>query len=94
MADVSRRGFLTQVSIATGVGVAGGLGLHKLLPEPSAPSISTDLTGVTIDGPVVLHVRDIVSGEVAVMIGTQELVYRDTELVSRLVRTATARREG
>ena len=31
MADLSRRGFLTTMSVTTGVGIAGSLGLHKLL---------------------------------------------------------------
>jgi hypothetical protein len=101
MADVSRRGFLTQVSIATGVGVAGGFGLHKLL-EPATGDTQQQMQApleaseVMLAGPMLVHIRDVATGEVAVMVGTQELVYRDAALVAHLVRTAAraANREG
>ena len=107
MADLSRRGFLTQVSVGTGVGIVGGLGLRQLLtahdpsaaplglPQvaPVAPVSATaplglTLDGVTLAGPMLVHIRDLASAEVALMVGTQELVYRDPELVSRLVSAA------
>src|SRR5579859_4348744 len=104
MADSTRRGFLTQLSITTGVGIAGGLGLHKLLgagsapatraqaqPQPaaaapaasSAPQMALD--AVNLAGPMLIHVRDVANAEVAMMVGTRELIYRDPDLVSRLV---------
>jgi hypothetical protein len=45
---------------------------------------------------MLVHVRDLATGEVAMMVGSQELIYRDPELVSRLVRTAATagRTEG
>ena len=106
MADFTRRGFLTQMSITTGVGIAGGLGLHQLLasdtPKQGAESrtqsqqaasqrqqliqqAALNLGGTTLAGPMLLHVRDVPSGEVSMMVGTRELIYRDPELVSRLV---------
>lgn len=110
MADFTRRGFLTQASIATGVGIAGGMGLHKLLaadapadaPATAGPAAKTvaqasnpsgpaqlALGGVSLAGPMVLHVRDVANAEISMMVGTQELIYRDPELVSRLVQTAS-----
>jgi hypothetical protein len=112
MADLTRRGFLAQMSI-TGVGIAGGLGLRQMLLSPhgepqgeSSPSVTTSLlpntptmgapaTGLSLDtvslaGPMVLHVRDVATAEIAMMVGTQELIYRDPELVSRLVKTAAS----
>jgi hypothetical protein len=108
MPDVTRRGFLTQVSVTTGVGIAGGLGLHKLLlgggaagstpasaagaVEPAASLAATEprRDAVTLAGPMLVHIRDLATAEIALMVGTQELVYRDPELVSRLVRTAAS----
>jgi hypothetical protein len=109
MADLTRRGFLAQMSI-TGVGIAGGLGLRQMLlargesptapfapsllpaPASSAPSPGTmaSLGAVSLAGPMVLHVRDLATAEIAMMVGTQELIYRDPELVSRLVKTAAS----
>lgn len=111
MADFSqaqtRRGFLTQVSVGTGVGIVGGLGLRQLLsahdpsgaplalpqvaavaPVSATAPIGLTMDGVTLAGPMLVHVRDLASAEVALMVGTQELVYRDPELVSRLVTAA------
>jgi hypothetical protein len=105
MPDVTRRGFLTQVSVATGIGLAGGLGLHKVLLGgglPASPSMAPAVAesspnmaapamgSVTLAGPMLVHVRDLATAEVAMMVGTQELVYRDPELVSRLMRTAVS----
>ena len=112
MADFShtRRGFLTQLSITTGVGIAGGLGLHRLLatdapttPAPStgsraeaqaaaspAAGLAPTLHAVSLTGPMLVHIRDVANAEVAMMVGTRELIYRDPELVSRLVSTAQA----
>jgi hypothetical protein len=108
MADLTRRGFLGQMSITTGVGIAGGLGLRQLLapqaqsnptspmPTPAVAPVEVaspaglSLDRVSLAGPMMVHVRDVPTGEVAVMIGTQELVYRDPELVSRLVETAAS----
>jgi len=118
MVDFTRRGFLTQMSVTTGVGIAGGLGLHKLLAPGTSPQIAAaaaaapaqppspapaqpnpaptqqqalqqqaalNLGGITLAGPMLLHVRDVPTGEVSMMVGTRELIYRDPELVSRLV---------
>jgi hypothetical protein len=37
---------------------------------------------------VVVHVRDIATGEISIMAGTGEVVYRDVDLVARLLRGA------
>jgi len=117
MADLSRRGFLTTMSVTTGVGIAGGLGLHKLLvgdgsqatpaaaaglapaaaPQPmSSAAQLRSLDAVRLAGPMLIHIRDLATAEIGMMVGTQELVYRDPELVARLVKTAAsaARAEG
>lgn len=109
MADSTRRGFLSLVSITAGVGIAGSLGLHKLLAagspaqvtepqQPAAGMQAAGMQGVTLAGPMLVHVRDLATAEVALMVGTRELIYRDPELVSRLVGTAqsatTTKAEG
>jgi hypothetical protein len=116
MADSTRRGFLSLMSITAGVGIAGGLGLHKFLAgdsqtaqvmhaqqeanvvqQPAAAGLQAALQGVTLAGPMLIHVRDVATGEVAMMVGTRELIYRDPVLVSRLVGTAqsaNAKAEG
>jgi len=108
MADLSRRGFLTTLSVTTGVGIAGSLGLHKLLmgdgsqataaatQPPATASQLPNLDSVRLAGPMLIHIRDVATAEIGMMVGTQELVYRDPELVARLVKTAVtaAQAEG
>src|SRR5689334_16611074 len=103
MADLTRRGFLGRVSVTTAVGVAGGLGLGQLLstrttaggsatqvqmPAVPAPALDVALDKVALAGPMIIHVRDVPTAEVSMMVGANEWIYRDPELVSRLVKSA------
>ena len=93
---LSRRKLLTSGALGVAGGIAASAGLAGLpavieaaarplaVPPPEPP----DLTPVGDD--IVAHVRDASSGEVAVLIGTRELVYNDPALVGRLL--AGARR--
>lgn len=107
MADLTRRGFLTQTSITAGVvgvGIASGLGLRHLveplvkpsganaaLPSAAPATVSTAglaLAGLALPDSMIVHVRDLATGEIAVMVDTQEFIYHDPELVARLVMSA------
>jgi hypothetical protein len=37
---------------------------------------------------VIVHLKDVTTGEIAVMSGTREIVYKDAEVVERLLRGA------
>lgn len=103
MTEFTRRSFLTQTSIGViGVGVAAtaaAVALPRTAPGsqlpnagtstlPSAQPPETSLAEVSLSGPMLVHVRDISTGEIGVLFGTQEIVYRDPELVAHVVRTA------
>ncbi len=81
---VSRRSFLSRGSV--GIAIAGALatvpGLTSVLrlPQPRATGTSSALIGQ----PLVAHVRDMSSGEVSLMVGTDHVIVRDTELAARL----------
>ncbi len=89
MSELTRRRFLVGTSAGVGVAVAGALtALPAVLPAAGA---HLGVSNQPLDpnaGPMVLHVRDVASGEVALMAGTTEVVYRDQELVRRLVSRA------
>lgn len=101
MAKLTRRMFLARASIGTAAvgamagGLAGGLGaLPRLVGlggrRQGGPAIAR---GATVRSEaMVAHVRNFTTGEVALMVGTREIVYRDPELVAHLV--GTARRAG
>ena len=91
MTEVTRRRFLTRSTLgltAAAVGVGGALvAVPRLLP-PAAPAPLPVPNGAELAGPLVLHVRSAATGEVSLMVGTTEKVYRDRELVGTLLRAA------
>jgi hypothetical protein len=100
MGILTRRRFLVQTSVGTGIAV-GSLAAfpHTLAapaasprpaadPTPLASLADVSLAGVSLAEPMIVHVRDAATAEIAVLIGTQEFVYRDPQLVARLVQTA------
>jgi hypothetical protein len=91
MAEVSRRRFLVRSTIGvSAVAVAAGGALvaaPRVLPAAAVASGSVP----TGSGPLVLHVRDAATGEVSLMVGTTETVYRDRDLVGRLLTAAMGR---
>jgi len=86
--NVSRRAFLSRGSL--GVALAGaavvvpGLSAVLKLPAPSsaAPSLPTTAE------PLVAHVRNLASGELSLMVGTQHVVLHDASLAARLYSAA------
>jgi hypothetical protein len=100
MSEVSRRRFLTRTSLGVGVAVAAVAALpHAALAQAAPPAGQNllpngpleSLSGMALLEPMVIHVRDVATAEIAVLVGTQEFVYRDPALVAHLV-VQTARR--
>jgi hypothetical protein len=88
--NVSRRAFLSRGSL--GVALAGAAavvpGLSAVLKVPG-PSLAAPALPVTVE-PLVAHVRDLASGEVSLMVGTEHVVLRDANLAARLYGAALA----
>jgi len=92
MADVTRRRFLVRSSLGLSAAAVGAalVAAPHLRPGP-APAAAVDLHGAELAGPLVVHVRDAAAGELSLMVGTTEAVYRDRELVDRLLGAAAKR---
>jgi hypothetical protein len=99
MVEVSRRRFLAETSLGLGVGFASVAAFRAATVAPPAPAMrqnalagdalqGASLPGIALLEPMVVHVRDVATAEIAVLVGTQEFIYRDPELVARLVQTA------
>jgi hypothetical protein len=88
MAKLTRRGLFKQttVSAATLGAMAAGPSLTLFLDSPEDPV--TEISPGTIVGPLVAHIRDAESGEISLLVGTREIVIRNTDLVARLVKAA------
>jgi len=87
MAELTRRSFLTHASI--GVGVAGGALVGGLAAMPGWAEAQMPAVAVTepVEG-LIAHVRDVSTGEIAVMVGTREVIHRDRSLAMRLMDVA------
>lgn len=78
----NRRRFITQTSIAAAaLAIVPALSHVQLAPSaPAAPSPAPALAE-----PLTAFVRDAKTGEVALFVGTREVIVRDAALVARLV---------
>ncbi len=94
MAKHTRRRFLKQASAsAATVGVLASVPGLTVLPgltsaiESLAPDAAPAVESAsTLEGPLLAHVSDLASGEITLLFGTQEVVFRDPEIVTRLLR--------
>jgi hypothetical protein len=93
MTELSRRTFLARsgASVVTAGLVAAiptiaGAEVAHDTSRRQNQAASTDTQGAR--GPLVVHVPDPRTGEVHFMIGTKEVVHKDSALVARLMRDA------
>jgi hypothetical protein len=93
MAEVARRQLLTHGSLGVGAAVAG---MAVAGPHLVPPGVGTQPAAgaESLLGPVVVHVRDAARAEVALLVGTQEIIFRDPGLIARLVQAAGRRPGG
>jgi hypothetical protein len=93
MTKVTRRLFLKQTSAT-----AAALSLLPAVPAlgsiyHSREAIVPELSA-TLPGPMVVHVSDVATGELTLLVGAEEIVFRDSHLVARLIRAARQARHG
>lgn len=91
MAKLARRGFLkrTTASVATiGVMASVPTALTAITEAPQVTETAeTDLSSLSVaEGPVIAHISNLATGEISLLSGTQEIVFRDPDLVMRLLR--------
>jgi hypothetical protein len=87
MRELTRRRFLGKTTAGAAI-----LGTLVTLPglatieSPDFAEMEDSLSTTVLNGPLIAHIRDLASGEISLMIGTQEITYRDPELVGRLLK--------
>ena len=91
MAKLARRGFLkrTTASVATiGIMASVPVALTAMTDAPQiTETVQTDLSGLSLaEGPLVAHISDLATGEISLLSGTREIVFRDPDLVLRLLK--------
>ena len=91
MAKLTRRGFIgqTTASVAT-IGILATVPTLAASPEMTdavtSDAAAAELSSTSFAEPLVAHVSDLASGEVTIMVGTREVILRDTDLVLRLLK--------
>lgn len=90
MAKLTRRSFFKHATAGvatTGMLVASPALVTATTDIPAAHAAEVELSS-TADLPttsLVAHIRDASTGEVGILFGTQEITYRDKDLVARLL---------
>jgi len=91
MKELTRRRFLANSSI--GIALGGALAAVPFMASAMKQQVSRPTTDAAIPGgPLVAHVRDLASGEIAFLVGSQRFVIRDRELAVRLHAAARSSR--
>jgi len=88
MHELARRSFLTQAAVIGAAATTAGA-LPLLLEDHADLAVPPR----RLPESLVVHVRDLRTGEVAVMADTEEVVYRDAKLVASILQ-ALARGTG
>ena len=91
MTKLTRRSFLKQTSVsAATLGLLPAIPALAAIPQPEAAAAEMSATsaGPTSIGPMIVHVSDASRGEVTLLVGAREIVFRDRRLVARLIKAA------
>ena len=89
MADTTRRGFLVFAGAGTAAAAVGAVAGAKMLGgDDAAARLSPEELAQAES--FVVHVKDVRSGRMAIMVGDREVDLTDRELAQRLAGVATA----
>lgn len=87
MTKLTRRSFLQQTPVS-----AATLSLLPAMPDlaaaPHSPRTVAPQLAATATGSMVIHVNDVATGEMTLLVGAREVVLRDPRLVARFVEAA------
>lgn len=92
MAPLTRRTFLSHAAVGvtagTAAAAAAGITMGQGLTGATVGASGGRAPSIALGDHVIVHLKDVTTGEIAVMSGTREIVYRDAEVVARLLRGA------
>ena len=93
MGNLSRRSFLKGAGLATGAAIIGASPIAASAASDEAPEVVANPSALPKE-PLVAYVRDAHKAEVTVLLGTEEVTYRDPALTKRLLKAARRGRRG
>ena len=88
MTDLNRRSFLKQTSVgAATLGLLSSLRALAAIPD-SPQATKPEVPAAAFSGPMIAHVSNIATGEVALLVGAREIIFHDPEFVAPLMKAA------
>ena len=89
MTDLNRRSFLKQTSLgAATLSLLSSTAAWAVISE-SPQDITPEVPAAAFSGPIIAHVSEVATGEVALLVGSREIIFRDPQLVARLMKAAS-----
>ncbi|GAA1594023.1 hypothetical protein GCM10009804_58220 [Kribbella hippodromi] len=89
MSDATRRGFLVFAGAGTAAAV-GAVAAPKIFGEQSAGAATQlEAADLTNAESFVVHVKDVQTGQLAIMVGEREVLVTDRDLAARLAGVKT-----
>ena len=87
MAKLTRRSFLQQTPV--GAATLSVLpAMPALAPIGRSPQAAAPRLSAASSGSMVIHVNDVATGEMSVLVGAREVVLRDPQLVAYFIEAA------
>jgi hypothetical protein len=86
MTNTNRRTFITQTGIAAAAALAIVPSLTQSRLTSSAPALPARAPALA--EPLAAYIRNAATGEIALFVGTREIIVHDLNLVARLVQAA------
>lgn len=85
MSDATRRGFLVVAGAGTAAAV-GAVAVPKVFGDRSTEASSRPLTAADLGNAesFVVHVKDVRTGRMAILVGDREVLVTDRELAARI----------
>jgi hypothetical protein len=88
MAGLSRKSFIEQASVGAAAAAALVAVPGYTFARQTAHASTTSTRTTAHAGPILAHVRNAATGEIAVLFGTREVIIHDREVANRLLRAA------
>lgn len=91
MSEATRRGFLVVAGAGTAAAV-GAVAVPRVFGDRSTETSSQPLTAADLGNAesFVVHVKDVRKGQMAILVGSREVLVTDRELAARIAGKTTA----
>jgi len=90
MSDATRRGFLVFAGAGTAAAVGAAVAGPQLFGDGNAAAQDLESVDLATAESFVVHVKDVKTGQLSILVGEREVLVTDKELAARLAGATTA----